>query len=59
MKLDESSINHNALRLIKNEAEALYDFIGDDNCEKYCLATLAEIRGIYLMADAMKEVLRT
>ena len=59
MKLDESSINHNALRLIKDELEPLYDFIGDEHMGDYCLATLAEIRGICLMADAMKEVLRT
>lgn len=59
MKIDVESINHNALRLIKNELEPLYDFIGDEHMGDYCLATLAEIRGITLMADAMKEVLRT
>lgn len=59
MKIDAESINHNALRLIQQELEPLYDFIGDEHMGDYCLVTLAEIRGICLMADEMKEVLRT
>ena len=58
MKIDEACINHNALRLIRNLMETVYDMIGPDDETDHCrVATLGEINGILSMADAMKEVL--
>jgi hypothetical protein len=62
MKIDEKSINHNAVRLIKDLLENRYDLIEEDkqNQERgYLLMTIGEIAGIIEMADAMKEVLKT
>ena len=60
MKIDESNINHNALRLIDDLVSELYEYTGekptDDN---YRIASLGEIRGICNMAAVMKEVLKT
>ena len=59
MKIDESCINHNALRLIGEMVSELYEFTdADENMERMRIATLGEIRGICQMADVMKEVLR-
>lgn len=60
MKIDEASINHNALRLIDEAISSPYDY-----CEKTLeadhmrLLTIGEISGIIFMANAMKEVLKT
>lgn len=54
MKIDEGSINHNAMRLIKQVAEPAWENIGND---KESLMRLAYIDGITDMANAMKEVL--
>ena len=62
MKIDEKSINHNAVRLIKDLLENRYDLIEEDkqNQERgYLLMTIGEIAGIIEMADAMKEVLKS
>lgn len=59
MKIDESCINHNAVRLIGELVSELYEFTdADDSMERMRVATLGEIRGICQMADAMKEVLK-
>lgn len=59
MKIDESCINHNALRLIGEMVSELYEFTDkDESMENMRIATLGEIRGICQMADAMKEVLK-
>jgi hypothetical protein len=61
MKIDEESINHNAVRMIKDLVESRYDMIMDATAEErgYLLMTLGEIAGIIEMANAMKEVLKT
>ena len=61
MKIDEKSINHNAVRMIKYLLESRYDLIEEDkqNQERgYLLMTIGEIAGIIEMADAMREVLK-
>jgi hypothetical protein len=60
MKIDEKSINHNAVRMIKELTESRYDMIMDATNEErgYLLMTIGEIAGIIEMADAMKEVLK-
>ncbi len=60
MKIDESCINHNAVRLVGKMVSELYEFTDqDESMENMRIATLGEIRGICQMADAMKEVLRS
>ena len=46
MKIDESCINHNAIRMISDMvSELLYEFCdADDNMERMRIATLGEIR---------------
>ena len=61
MKIDEKSINHNSVRLIKDLLESRYDLIEEDKQNQelgYIIMTLGEIAGIIEMADAMKEVLK-
>ena len=60
MKIDTESINHNAVRLIKDLVENRYDMIMEATAEErgYLLMTIGEIAGIIEMADAMKEVLK-
>ena len=61
MKIDTESINHNAVRLIKDLLESRYDLIEEDKQNQelgYLIMTLGEISGIIEMADAMKEVLK-
>ena len=62
MKIDTDSINHNAVRLIKDLLESRYDLIEEDKQDQelgYLIMTLGEIAGIIEMANAMKEVLKT
>ena len=54
MKIDEGSINHNALRMIWDLVEDRHGY--NDIPEVMCM-TLGEIGGIIMMAKAMKEVL--
>lgn len=59
MKIDESSINHNALRLCSNVSkEVWYAVIDEENAEERAIARLAYINGVYDMANAMKDVLK-
>ena len=60
MKIDENTINHNALRLCGNVSEDVWDIVSDnENAEKRAIARLCYINGVYDMANAMKEVLKT
>ena len=60
VKIDTESINHNAVRIIKDLVENRYDMIMEATAEErgYLLMTIGEIAGIIEMADAMKEVLK-
>lgn len=59
MKIDESSINHNALRLISESVSELYDFTGQTDAEDHIrLVALGEIRGITVFAEELKKLLR-
>ena len=61
MKIDEGSINHNALRLIGELIDTRYELIMNEDKAReergYILMTLGEIGGIIEMAKAMKEVM--
>jgi len=57
MKIDESCINHNALRLIADAVSELYEYADDSgDMDNLRLVALGEIRGICQMADVMKKV---
>ena len=59
MKIDESSINHNALRLISESVSELYEFTGQTDAEDHTrLVALVEIRGITVFAEELKKLLR-
>lgn len=66
MKIDEASINHNAVRLIKDLVGSSYDMImanGEADYQfaeerAYMMMTIGEVQGIIDMAQAMKEVLK-
>lgn len=58
MKIDESGINHNAVRLID---DIVTDFVDNNLVEcdsNYKEITIGYIKGICDMANAMKEVLK-
>lgn len=61
MKIDEGSINHNAVRLIGELIDSRYELIMNEDKTKeergYMLMTLGEIGGIIEMAKSMKEVM--
>lgn len=60
MKIDENTINHNALRLCGNVSEDTWDIVSDtENAEKRAIARVGYINGVYDMANAMKKVLKT
>lgn len=56
MKIDEASINHNALRLIDDIVT--WDLSGNEEMHDIQLMTLGYIKGITDMAEALKEVLK-
>ena len=61
MKIDESCIDHNTVRLIRDLIDSRYELIDNDKPAQergYTLMTLGEIAGIIEMAEAVKEVLR-
>ena len=58
MKIDEGSINHNALRLISELMEGIYDGSGNESDYGYLAMTVGEIAGICEFAEALNEVLR-
>lgn len=59
MKIDEASINHNALKLIDETLGSSFDYCGEKPEEDHMrLLVLGEISGIIEMANAMKKVLK-
>ena len=62
MKIDEGSINHNALRFISELVESRYEFLNgtSESTEVAFMAmTRGEIGAICDFAEALKEVLRS
>ena len=57
MRINEGSINHNALRLIDQATCLLGDALLPED-DQVRTEMLGEVRGIILMAEAMKEVLK-
>ena len=55
MKIDESCIDHNVTRLVAQLTENLYEY-GDNN--DWYKMMLAEISGVILLAEALKEALK-
>lgn len=55
MKIDENTINHNALRLINFATTGVVD---EENSDRYIIGAFNYIKGICDMANAMKEVLK-
>ena len=60
MRIDESCINHNAVRLIQAvmERKAPVQEQDKESLDKYRFAMLSTIDGILIMAEAMKEALK-
>ena len=61
MKIDESCIDHNTVRLIRDLLDSRYDLIDNDKPAQergFMMMTLGEIAGVIEMAEAIKEVLR-
>lgn len=59
MKINESCINHNALRLIEKTIDCYSDAILNDDDEQtkmWLLDMVSRIDGIIAMADALKKV---
>lgn len=60
MKIDESCIDHNTVRLIRDLIDSRYELIDNDKPAQergFMMMTLGEIAGVIEMAEAMKEVL--
>ena len=59
MKIDEASINHNALRLIDEIISCPFDYCEDKPEEDHMrLLTLGDVAGIIEMAKEMTKVLK-
>lgn len=59
MKIDEATINHNALKLIDEMISCPFDYCGEKPEEDHMrLVTIGEIAGVIEMANAMKKVLK-
>lgn len=60
MKIDEASINHNALRLIDEAIGSPFDYCEESSEADHMRPfSLGEISGIIIMANAKKKVLKT
>lgn len=58
MKIDESCINHNALRLIQELASDVYENTShEEGFDNARIEKLGEILGICVLAKALKDVL--
>lgn len=55
MKIDESSINHNALILIDF---AIKDSFDEEHADEFLMSTFNYIKGVCDMVNAMKDVLK-
>lgn len=60
MKIDEASINHNAMRIITDYVDSMLECCEDENyiSNKGYVADLTYVAGICKMADEMKKLLR-
>ena len=58
MKIDEASINHNAIRLISDTTEAFWDTIDDEKTSELNIARLGYIDGVLCLASELKKVLK-
>ena len=59
MKIDEATINHNAMRLIKDEVCMTCDIdINAEDGKIWLMESIREINGILKLADELKEVLK-
>lgn len=59
MKIDEASINHNAVKLITNAVDTVLNIDPDDDRRKEeSVIQLSYIAGVADMARVMKEVLK-
>ena len=60
MKIAEENINHNAVRLISELTDSIYDCSdASGDMDHIRIATLGEIKGICEFAKVMKEVLQS
>ena len=60
MKIDVDSINHNVTRLTAEILTPLYETLNDNSQDNlYRIEYLGEIKGMLMLADALKEVLRS
>lgn len=55
MKIDENCIDHNVSNLVRQLIENLYEY--ENNADWYKMM-LAEINGVVLLAEMLKEVLK-
>ena len=56
MKIDEATINSTALRMIKEIVDSMVECC-DERFDRESAIAIAEIRGISMLADELKEVL--
>lgn len=59
MKIDEACINHNVAHFVEDILTCLYDTLNDNPQDNlYRVEYLGEIRGVLILANALKEVLK-
>lgn len=60
MKIDESSINHNALRMIKEVVGIPWEYCDttDHDADGCRIVTLGAVYGVILLADELKQLLK-
>ena len=59
MKINEDCINHNVTRLTAEILTPLYENLNDNSQDNlYRIENLGEIKGMLMLADALKEVLK-
>jgi hypothetical protein len=59
MKIDVDSINHNVTRLTAEILTPLYETLNDNSQDNlYRIEYLGEIKGMLMLADALKELLQ-
>lgn len=59
MKIDVDCINHNVTRLTAEILTPLYETLNDNSQDNlYRIEYLGEIKGMLILADALKEVLQ-
>lgn len=59
MKIDEACIDHNVALITSDCLSSIYEILNDNSQDNFNrIECLGEIRGILLLADALKEVLK-